>query len=127
MPIKRVQFKLELKVRSSPAILYNFLTTPAGLTQWFAEAVDVNQDDVTFTWHGSDDIAYIVDHEEDVYIRYRWDYQAEDEYFEFRISKAEVSNDTILTITDFCDEGDEEEEQNLWENQIETLRRQIGG
>lgn len=121
------KYTLEYSVRSSPAILFNFLTTPSGLAQWFADKVDINEVECTFEWEGSADTAYIVEQEENEFIRYRWDYQGEEEYFEFRITKSEVTGDTILLVTDFADDFDREEEQMLWDKQIAVLKQQLGG
>ncbi|MFN9981253.1 MAG: START-like domain-containing protein, partial [bacterium] len=33
-------YTLEFPVRCSPTILYDFLSTPAGLSEWFADKVD---------------------------------------------------------------------------------------
>ena len=126
MPAKKVLYTVEYSLRSSPAILYNFLTTPSGLSQWFAEHVDINGDEINFTWDGSVDTAYIVEKDEDSFVRYRWDYQDEDQYFEFRITKSEITDDTILTVTDFCDDYEVEDQRQLWDRQITILKRQIG-
>lgn len=124
---KSVKFEMEFNVKSSPTILYDFLTTPSGLAQWFADDVDINEDECSFVWEGAEDIAYILESEEDVFVRYRWEYQEEDEYFEFRIGKSEITRDTILYITDFAPDYDVEDQKLLWENQVKLLKQQIGG
>ena len=60
-------------------------------------------------------------------MRYRWDYQAKDEYFEFSIKKSDISQDTILTITDFADPKEMKDQQLLWDSQIKSLKKHIGG
>ncbi|MFY7839278.1 MAG: START-like domain-containing protein, partial [Lacibacter sp.] len=37
---KKVLYTLEFPVRCSPTILYEFLSTPSGLQEWFADKVD---------------------------------------------------------------------------------------
>ena len=51
----------------------------------------------------------------------------EDEYLEFRFRKSPVTNETILEITDYCDEGEEDDQRQLWESQIKILRQETGG
>jgi uncharacterized protein YndB with AHSA1/START domain len=120
-------FQLEYTIRSSPAILYEFLTTPSGMAQWFADKVDITDHHCTFEWEGVENHATIIDSIPDEYIRYRWDNSDEDEYFEFRISKNEITGDTILTITDFASEAEMKDQKLLWDSQIKTLVQQVGG
>lgn len=122
----REKYVCEFMVRSSPAILYNFLTTPSGLAQWFCDTCDVNGDVYTFGWDGSFEDATIEDYEEDESVKYSWTEGNEEEYFEFVITKSEISNDTVLTITDFADPSDVEDQKRLWESQIENLSQRIG-
>ncbi len=120
-------FQLEYTIRSSPAILYEFLTTPSGMAQWFADSVDIEGHHCTFVWDGYPEYATIIDSIPDEYIRYRWDNSDEDEYFEFRISKNEITGDTILTITDFASDTGMKDQKLLWDSQIKTLVQQVGG
>jgi len=120
-------YQIEYTIRSSPTILYEFLTTPSGLAQWFADSVDINGHQCDFEWEGYVESATIIDSSEDVYIRYKWDDSDEDEYFEFRISKSEITGDTILTVTDFAPERDMKDEKLLWDSQIKLLVQQVGG
>lgn len=123
----RVKYTVEFMVRSSPAILYNFLTSASSLAQWFCDSCDVNGDVYTFTWDGFDENAVLEDTDEDAYVKYRWeDADNEDEFFEFEIFKSEISNDTVLTITDFADDDEVDDQKLLWERQIETLSKRIG-
>lgn len=122
----RKEYKVEIAVRSSPGILYNFLSTPSGLAQWFADSVDINEKIYSFFWNGAEEKAELVESEEDVSIKYRWDWMEEEEYFEFVIGKSEITGDTILFITDFADEFDMEDNKMLWESQIDTLKKSLG-
>ncbi|MBK7110722.1 MAG: ATPase [Bacteroidetes bacterium] len=113
-------------IRSTPLALYNFLTTATGLSQWFAEDVDNEENTFYFTWGKQTDIAEMISTEDDDFISYRWDYQDEDEYFEFRIEKGDITDDTVLFITDIVDEGDVESQKQLWDAQIKSLSKRIG-
>jgi uncharacterized protein YndB with AHSA1/START domain len=123
----RTKYTCEFMVRSSPAILYNFLTSASSLAQWFCDTCDVNGDVYTFGWDGFEENAILEDTDEDRYVKYSWeDSEYPDEFFEFEIYKSEISNDTVLTITDFADADDVEDQKLLWESQIETLSKRIG-
>jgi uncharacterized protein YndB with AHSA1/START domain len=124
---KAKPFKLEYIIKSSPTILYGFLTTPAGLSQWFADSVDINGDTYTFLWNDSPEEADLIDTVENEMVRYRWSYSDDDEYFEFTIAKSEVTGDTILYVTDFAEDNDADDQQILWDSQIGNLIKRIGG
>jgi len=125
---EKKSFQVEFVIRSSPSILYNFLTTPAGLAQWFAEHVDKSKEDVySFFWEGYEEQAELVDTEEDLFVRYQWLEADSNEFFEFRIEKVDVTNDTVLVITDFIEDYDLENQTRWWESQIANLKIRIGG
>ena len=124
---KKQLYTLEYPVRSSPNILFEFLSTPAGLGEWFADRVDENKEHVfTFTWSDSEEKAVLVDKHEDKYVRFRWLHSAKDEYFEFSIERSEVTNQTILIIKDFAEKRDIGDQTKLWEYQIKDLFHRIG-
>ncbi len=122
-----LSFQLEYTIRSSPAILYEFLNSSSGLAQWFADSVDINDHHCSFVWEGVEESATIIDSIPDEYIRYRWDNSDEDEYFEFRITKNEITGDTVLTITDFASESEIKDQKMLWDSQVKLLTQQVGG
>ncbi|MEO7265739.1 MAG: START-like domain-containing protein [Ferruginibacter sp.] len=123
---KKVLYTLEYPVRCSPGILYDFLSTPAGLQEWFADQVDERDGVFTFGWNGTEDQADLLDKEADKFIRFHWTHAAKDEYFEFKIEKSEVTNQTILIIKDFADKKDIKDQSRLWEYQVKDLFHRVG-
>jgi uncharacterized protein YndB with AHSA1/START domain len=123
---KKQLFTLEYTVRCSAQILYEFLSSPAGLQEWFADKVDEWDNVFTFSWNGSEEKAVLVDKELDKFIRFRWLTSAKDEYFEFKIEKAEISNQTILVIKDFAEKGEIKDQSQLWEYQVKELFHRLG-
>jgi len=122
---KKVKFTLEYPVRCSPGILYEFLSSPAGLQEWFAEKVDEQDGLYSFSWNGSAEEAE-VESEEGKFIRYHWVNSPKDEYFEFNIDKSEVTNLTILTIIDFAEKKEIKDQSQLWETQVKDLFYRLG-
>ena len=55
------------------------------------------------------------------------DFSDEDEYLEFNITKSPVTGETILLITDFCDDDEVNDQKAYWDNQIKQLRTETGG
>ncbi len=125
--MKRVSFDIEFIFKASPAILYQFLTTPSCLVRWFCDGVDITGDVFTFTWQGADEEAEMIDDIEEERVRFKWDESPDEEYLEFRMYKSDVTNETILEITDFCDDDEVNEQKELWSSQVKNLRIECGG
>jgi uncharacterized protein YndB with AHSA1/START domain len=123
---KKQQFTLEYPVRCSPSILFEFLSTPAGLQEWFADKVDERDSVFSFSWNGATDKAEVLESEDDKFIRFHWLHAPREEYFEFRIEKSEVTNQTILVIRDFADKGDVKDQSQLWDYQVKDLFHRLG-
>lgn len=123
---KKVLYTLEYPVRCSPRILYEFLSTPAGLQEWFADKVDERDGLFSFSWNGNTDKAQLMESEEDKFVRFHWLTAAKDEYFEFSIDKSEVTNQTILVIKDFADKKEVKDQSQLWEYQVKDLFHRLG-
>jgi uncharacterized protein YndB with AHSA1/START domain len=124
---KKQLFSLEFPVRCSPTILYEFLATPNGLQEWFADKVDERDGYYVFNWGGNEEKAEVQEKEQDRNIRFHWTHAPAEEFFEFRIEKTEISNQTILTITDFAEKGDIKDQAQLWDYQIKELFHRLGG
>jgi len=123
---KNKKYEVEYIIRSSPSILYNFLTTPSGLVQWFADDVDINDNEYSFTWDGVDEKATVIEKKENHYIRFQWENRDQKEYFEFRIENDEITGDTALIITDFADDKEIEDQKRLWNSQVNDLIIRLG-
>jgi len=125
--MERTKIDLEFIFRASPAILYKFFTDPADLGRWFCDEVDISSDTYTFSWSGSDEVAELVESEEDALLRFRWEEEDEEEYFEYKMYKSPLTGETILEIIDFCDEDEVADQRQFWENQIKKLKSATGG
>lgn len=118
------KLELEYVINCSPKVLYNRLSTASGLSEWFADDVAVNGKKYTFIWDGSSQVAELAFRKENLIVRFNW--IEDDTYFEFKITKDELTGDVSLLITDFA-EGDElEETQSLWDSQISALKHILG-
>ncbi|MBK7805710.1 MAG: START-like domain-containing protein [Saprospiraceae bacterium] len=126
--MKRVRLDMEFIFRASPTILYTFMTTPACLVRWYCDEVDITNDVYTFYWSGSSEVAYLLDDIEDERVRFEWE-DADDpnEFLEFRMYKSDITNETIVEITDFCDEDETQEVKDLWSTLMIDLRKECGG
>lgn len=126
--MERVKFTQEFICRASPAIVYQFLTTPACLTRWFCDEVDISEDRFTFGWSGSEEAAELIIDEEPNLVRFQWeDAETDDEYLEFDIQKSPVTGETIVNITDWADADEVEDQRALWIAQMTRMRAEMGG
>ena len=123
-----IKYSLEFPINSSVSILYKRLSTPSGLAEWFADDVIVKDKIFTFFWEGSEQEAKLLKLKTDHFIRFKWeDNDTIEDYFEFLIQIDDMTSDVSLIITDFAeDEQDQEEQTNLWRNQISLLKMAIG-
>ena len=123
---KKVKYTLEYPVRCSPGILYEFLSTPAGLQEWFADKVDIDEGVYSFSWNGTTEEADLVESEENKLIRFHWVNSPPGEFFEFSIEKSEVTNLTILIVNDFAEKKEIKDQSQLWETQVKDLFHRLG-
>lgn len=126
--MERVKIEVEYLLRASPALLYQFFTTPSALVRWFCDGVDIQGDGIyTFEWSGYEEVAQLTEDIEEELVHFNWlEDDREGEYLEFKISISPVTGETILTITDFCDDDEVDQQRELWETQIKSLKKETG-
>lgn len=119
---------LEYTINSSPKVLFPRLSTPGGLSEWFADNVNINGSQFSFFWEKAEQKAFIIQRKENRYIRFRWadTYEPDPHWFEFRINTDELTGDTALIITDFVEDDDKESTIELWNSQVSKLKHVIG-
>lgn len=125
----KTQFELEFVVQASPQLLYQYLFTPSGLSEWFADNVNSRSDKYQFFWDDSEEEALLLKKKTNEFVRFRWlnDEDDQDDYFfEMRIQVDEITKDVSLIVTDFCDEDEAEDAKLLWDNQISDLKQVLG-
>jgi len=120
------KFTIEYEIKSSPRILYSFLSEPNGLTQWFADDVTVKDQVYTFTWDGEQQVAKLLLMKENKLIRFKWIDDDPTCYFEMEVLQDELTNDVALGITDFATEDTIAERKLIWDNQIDYLVGVLG-
>lgn len=121
------KIELEFTFSTSPKVLFNRLSTPSGLSEWFADDVNLKDEHYNFVWDGYEQAAEVLSRKDNSHIRFRWvDAVHEDSFFEFRIQKDELTGDLALLITDFTDEGEKDDAIELWNTQIAELKHAIG-
>ena len=125
----KVRYELEFPLNSSPQLLYQYISTPSGLSEWFADNVNSRGEFFTFIWDGSEEKARLSSKKSDEKVKFRWiddDNNDTDFYFELRILEDEITKDVSLMVTDYAIEEDLPEVKLLWESQISDLKHVIG-
>lgn len=123
----KVKYQLEYLVRSSTKILYNCLSTPSGLSEWFSDNVNIKNDRYIFIWDGSEETAKLLSIKANEYIKFRWDEdEGEDYYWEMRLKQDALTKEVALIVTDFAIEEELDESKMLWDSQVSSLLQLLG-
>ena len=120
------RFQLEYTFNSSLKVLYDRLSTPSGLSEWFADDVNVQGNTLTFIWNNSEQKAVLLNKKENKFVRFRWIEDTEEYYFEFKLSTHELTGEVTLVVADFALSEEIEDSKELWDSQISELKRILG-
>jgi hypothetical protein len=127
--MKKEKIHLEYLLNpTSKNLIWSAISTPTGLEEWFADKVLSDDKIVTFFWGKAEKRqAEIIAIRAFSYIRFKWlDESNEKEYFEIRMSNNELTNDFVIEIIDYAYPEEVEDQKELWDSQIDTLRRAYG-
>lgn len=125
--MSKTKFEIEVPIHASPSLLYQYLSSPSNLQEWFADKVNSRGKIFSFIWDGEEEKAEVLLKRSDERIKFKWlESEDDDTYFEFKIIVDALTKDVSLFITDFADDDEVEETKQLWENQIDDLKHTIG-
>jgi uncharacterized protein YndB with AHSA1/START domain len=123
-------FSIEYDFHASPQLLFQYLSTPSGLSEWFADNVNSRGELFTFIWDDdTEEYAKMIQKKKDDKIRFQWqnDEVDNDKYhFEFKIQVDDITKDVSLIVTDFSNEDEMEESKMLWDNLVSDLKQVLG-
>ena len=123
----RIKFEMEFPIKVSQKLLFQYLSTPSGLSEWFADNVNSRGEKFIFIWDDSEETANLVLKKIPEKIQFQWEEDQDTDYFfELRIQFDEITKDVSLIVTDFADEDEVEESKMLWTNQVSDLRKVLG-
>jgi uncharacterized protein YndB with AHSA1/START domain len=121
------KFEMEFVVHASAEMLYEFLSTPSGLSEWFCDDLNIRNGIYTFIWDDQLQQARLLKTIDQQLVRFQWVDKMDGSYFEFKIQRDDLTNDISLIITDFADSvSDRESSKLLWNSQVEKLMHVIG-
>jgi uncharacterized protein YndB with AHSA1/START domain len=126
---EKIKFEIEFPIQASPQLLYQYLSTPSGLSEWFSDNVNSRGEIFTFFWDDSEEQAKLLSKKSGERVKFRWLFDEEEGhayYFEIRIQVDEITKDVSLIVTDYADEDEVDEAKMLWTNQISDLKQVLG-
>ena len=125
--MKKEKFHIEYVFdKVSKRSLWNHITSPPGLSSWFADDVNVVGDKYTFMWNKTKENATAIYMKPETCIRFRWEGEEDNVYFEFRIHTIELTGSVSLEITDFAESSEKSDSISLWDTQVDVLKRTLG-
>jgi uncharacterized protein YndB with AHSA1/START domain len=126
---EKIKYELEFPIHASPSLLYNYIFTPSGLSEWFADNVNSRGELFTFIWDESEEKAKLVSKKTGERVKFKWldeDGEDTDYFFELKIMEDDITKDVSLVVVDFAEPDEVEESKMLWSNQIFDLKHVIG-
>lgn len=125
----KIRYEIEFPINSSPQLLYQYISTPSGLSEWFANNVNSRGEFFTFIWDDSEEKARLSSKKTGEKVRFKWvdsNDKDTDYFFELNILVDEITKDVSLMVIDFAESDEISESKLLWENQISDLKHVIG-
>ncbi|MCG9972534.1 MULTISPECIES: START-like domain-containing protein [Christiangramia] len=124
---EKIKYEMEFPIQASPSLLFQYISTPSGLSEWYADNVNSRGEFFTFIWEGSEEKAKLVSKKSDERIKFKWvDDEDTPYFFELRIQVDDITKDVSLMITDFAEEDEIDEGKMLWENMVGDLKQILG-
>lgn len=124
---EKIHMEYMLKAGSGN-IVWSIIGTPSGLETWFADKVTVQDKIFTFHWGKTEQREAEMTHmRTNNFIRFHWlDDEDKKSFFELRLSQNELTDDLILEVIDWAESDEVEDLQDLWDSQIEKMKRVSG-
>lgn len=131
--MEKTKFAHEYEINASKKMLYPYFTTASGLAQWFADDVNLDEDNIyNFIWEGKDHMAKLASHRTNSFAKFIYleaDKSEGDDpdWVEFKIDLNEMTQTTFIKISEYSDFDDKEEQAEVWEGLLHNLKEIVGG
>ena len=129
--MSKLKYSNEYELRASPKMLFSYLSTASGLTQWFAKKVNnLPNQKFEFEWDNERHVAIQSAVRANKNIKFEFLDTSPDKddnnYVEFKIEVSDLSGATFLRITDYSANDDAEDLKDLWDGLIDKLKETVG-
>jgi len=124
----RELYQIEYVLKNgSTNVLWRLISTPGGLSEWFADNVTEEETGIfTFQWGKTTQKAERISISPGYFARYHWVDDPDSYYFELHIDLSELTGGIVLHVTDFSEPADVNSSISLWNSQIDALMRRTG-
>ncbi len=123
------KFVSEFEINSSPALLFPYISTPGGLSEWFADDVVITSNKKwKFVIDGEEMVGKLASKKDDEYVKIVYDGDDEDpEYTKIAFEVNEMTGKVYLVVTDYTSFYDDQQEHyDTWENLVDSLCDIVG-
>ena len=125
--MNKEKIRIEYPMKGSSNSIWRSIGIPQGLSPWFADRVETTGKVYNFQWGKTEQRkATLVAQRNGVYVRFKWEDEEPHCFFEMRITYNELVMQHMLEVTDFAEKDEIDDVKNLWDSQIEQLRRHTG-
>jgi uncharacterized protein YndB with AHSA1/START domain len=132
--MEKSKFVAEFEIKSSPKVLFPYISTAAGLEQWFAEKVTSLSDSrFIIQWDGEENVVKQTVFRLNKQVKYVFESNTESKefdedgsYIEMRLDVSDLTQSTYLRIVDHTQSMDEQELTFVWDGLIESLKEIVG-
>ena len=129
----KYQYTEEFEIRASGKILFPYLTTPAGLSQWFADDVTIDSEKTfNFIWEDAPHYARMTVQRPNKLVKFEFfsathAQEADPPFIEFRLDANDMTQSSFLKVIDYSETESDEDLRSLWQNLVSNLRGVVGG
>ena len=127
--MSKEKIKMEYMLKGGTEnIVWSIISTPSGLETWFADKVTTKEKTYTCHWGKTEKrAAELIQCRTGNHIRFHWkDDEERKSYFELRLVYNELTEDLMLEVTDWAEPGEAEDVKDLWDSDIEKMKRVSG-
>lgn len=129
----KTRFVVEFPINASPKILFPYLATASGLSQWFCDDVRyVEGQRLNFIWDHENHYAEISGQRLNRAVRFVFLDEhrqpvPDATFLEFTLDASQVTDEVYLRVIDYSAFNDAGEQQEMWDGLVAKLREQVGG
>lgn len=125
--MNKEKIRIEYPLKGSANMIWRTIGTPQGLSLWFADRVEVAGKSFDFYWGKTEHRrANLIAQRNGVYVRFRWEDEEQQCFFEMRITYNEMVRQHMLEVTDFAEKDEVEDIKSIWDSQMEQFCRATG-
>ncbi len=125
------RFEGDFETKASKKMLYPYISTASGLSQWFADDVNINEDkEYNFIYDDEDHRAKMTSHRVNQFVKFEFIQEGDDDdpsFVEIHLDENEITQSVYIKVIDYSDYEDDQEQFELWQDLVGSLKEILGG